>query len=272
MPAGDGRRLVIVLGVALLALAASTTWHAPVEVGGKKLEVEFAKPESPRVPALLVVFATGDAGWMGASGDVFDHLADNGYYVAGYDSKAVVRHVKGTGGTRTIPKAAAAIDELITRSKETLGLPPATPVIVTGFSRGANFVVLAAGAKALQRDVAGAVAMSLTRETDFLDAPPAAERPPELQIDDKGRIQTYPAIALAGPIPFAVIQADGDKYVGAAEARRLFGPDTSTRRLYEVKSTSHGFGGARDELLHDLDDALGWIQQADNAATKRPQE
>ena len=256
------------IAAALLAVAASTTWHAPVDVGGKELEVEFAKPEKPREPALLVVFATGDAGWMGASGDVFDHLVENGYYVAGYDSKSIVHHLKHSGELRTIPNAAAAVDELITRSKEALKLPAATPVIVTGFSRGATFVVFVAASKAIQHDVAGAVAMSLTRETDFLEAPPPADRPPEIRVDDKGRMQTYPAIALAGPTPFAVIQADGDKYVGAAEARRLFGPDSPTRRLYEVKSTSHGFGGARDELLRDLDDAMAWIQSADNAAAK----
>jgi fermentation-respiration switch protein FrsA (DUF1100 family) len=252
----------------LLAAAATTTWHAPVAVGAKEFEVEFAKPETPRDPALLIVFATGDAGWMGASGEVFDHLAEDGYYVAGYNSKKIVGHVKGTGGTRTIEKAATAIDELIAKSKEALKLPPATAVIVTGFSRGANLVVFAAGESFLQHDVRGAIAMSLTRETDFLDAPPAEKRPPEIQVDDKGRIQTYPAIALAGPVPFAVIQADGDKYVGSAEARRLFGPDTPTRRLYEVKGTGHGFGSAKDELLRDIDDALGWIQQADNAAAK----
>jgi fermentation-respiration switch protein FrsA (DUF1100 family) len=260
------------LGLLLFAAVSSTTWHAPVVVRGHKLEVEFAKPERPRDPALLVVFATGDAGWMGASGDVLDHLVEDGYYVAGYDSKAIVRHLKHSGGFRTIPNAAAAVDELITRSKETLGLPAATPVIVTGFSRGASLVVFVAASKAIQHDVAGAVAMSLTRETDFLEAPAAADRPPELQVDDKGRMQTYPAIALAGATPFAVIQADGDKYVGSEEARRLFGPDTPTRRLYEVKSTSHGFGGAKDELLHDLDDALAWIQHADNAAGKSARE
>jgi fermentation-respiration switch protein FrsA (DUF1100 family) len=246
---------------ALLLAAATTTWHAPVDVGGTPFEVEFAKPEKPRDPAMLIVFATGDAGWMGASGEVFDHLAEDGYYVAGYNSKKVVGHVKATGGTRTIEKAAQAIDALITKSKEALKLPAATPVIVTGFSRGANLVVFAAGDSFLQHDVRGAIAMSLTRETDFIDAPPPEKRPPELQVDDKGRLQTYPAIALAGAVPFAVIQSEGDKYVNAAEARRLFGPDTPTRRLYEVKGTSHGFGGAKDELLRDLDDALAWMEK-----------
>jgi fermentation-respiration switch protein FrsA (DUF1100 family) len=75
-------------------------------------------------------------------------------------------------------------------------------------------------------------------------------------------MQTYPAIRLAGSIPFAVIQAEGDKYVPADEARKLFGPNSSTRRLYEVDARSHGFGGGRPELLRDLDDALSWIEES----------
>ncbi len=237
-----------------------STWEAPVDVQVTHLDVTFVKPFKPRTPMLLVLFATGDAGWMGASGEVFEHMAGEGYYLAAYDSRQLVKSVKSSGKHATIPDAAAAVDALIVQSRKLLGIPESTPVIATGFSRGANFVVFTAGTQSLQHHVGGAVAMALTRETDFLEAPAPGDRAPQLQVDEKGRIQTYPAIALAGSIPFAVIQSMGDKYVSAAEARRLFGPDTPTRRLYEVEARNHGFGGGRDELLHDLDDALSWVE------------
>ncbi len=235
-------------------------WTAPFARGDRSVKVSYVKPVKARSPTFLVVFATGDAGWWGASGKVFRHLADLGYYVAAYDSREVVSPVKKSDRLVAIPDAAAAMDATIVEARRALGLPESTPVIVTGFSRGANLVVFVAGVKSLQHHVAGAVAMALTRETDFLQAPPAADRPPAVQVDDKGRIQTYPAIALAGPIPFAVIQSRGDKYVPAEEARRLFGPDTPTRRLYEVDARNHGFGGGQDALIRDLDDALAWIE------------
>jgi hypothetical protein len=78
-------------------------------------------------------------------------------------------------------------------------------------------------------------------------------------VDDRGRIQTYPALARLESIKLAVIQSTGDSYVPADEARTLFGPDTATRRLYAVKARNHGFDGGRDELLKDLDAALDWI-------------
>jgi hypothetical protein len=236
------------------------TWESPVDVQVARLDVTFVKPVKPHNPMLLVLFATGDAGWMGVSGEVFEHMAAQGYYLAAYDSRQLVKPVKHSGKHATIPAAAAAVEALIVQSRRALGVPESTPVVVTGFSRGANLVVFTAGVKSLQHHVAGAIAIALTRETDFLEAPAASDGSPQVHVDEKGRIQTYPAIALAGAIPFAVIQSKGDKYVPAQEARRLFGPDTSTRRLYEVDARNHGFGGGRDELLHDLDEALSWVE------------
>jgi fermentation-respiration switch protein FrsA (DUF1100 family) len=199
---------------------------------------------------------------MGASGSIFDHLAEKGYYIAALNSRQVVALVKKSDKLPDIPTAAATLDAAIVWSKKQLGLDDAVPVIVNGFSRGANLVVFAAGVKSVQPHVGGAVAIALTRETDFLQAPDVASRPPALKVDDKGRIQTYPAIELAGSIPFAVIQSKGDKYVPSEEARRLFGPDSPTRRLYEVNAKNHGVSGGEEEMIRDLDEALAWIEAA----------
>lgn len=263
-----GRRVVFAF-VLLVAACARTLnerpdlyrmWDAPVAINGASLDVTFVKPAHPRHPRLLVLFASGDAGWRGASGEIVEHMAEEGYYLAAFDARQVVGQVKGAEAFPTIPQAAAAVETLIVSARAALVLDETVPIVVTGFSRGANFVVFTAAVQSLQRHVAGAVALALTRETDFLQAPPAGERPPELLVDAQGRIQTYPAIALAGAIPFAVIHPENDAYVEAEEARRLFGPDTPTRRLYEVPGANHGFNGRREVMLRDLDDALRWIE------------
>ena len=218
------------------------------------------KPVKPRSPLFLIVFATGDSGWLGVSHEMFEHLADQGYYITAWNSREILKPAKESGRSIEVQNAAAAVDSIIVQSKRILGLPETTPVIVTGFSRGANLVVLTAAVKSPQHHLGGAIAMGLTRETDFLKAPDPAVRPPEMRVDEKGRIQTYPAIELAGPIPFAVIQSKGDKYVPAEESRHLFGPDSDTRRMYQVNARNHGFSGGREELMRDLDDALTWIE------------
>lgn len=232
-----------------------------VELNDRSIHVTLVRPEAPRSPAVLVLYATGDAGWVGVSGDILERLAERGHYVAAYDSREFLAETKRRGRLEPIEKAADAVETILEHAKRELGLPDPTPVIVTGYSRGANLVVFAAGVERLRAHLAGAVAIALTRETDFLRAPPPADRPPSVQVDKKGRIQTYPAIARAGPIPFAVLQSKVDKYVSAEESRRLFGPDTETRRLYEVEARNHGFAGGRDQLLRALDEAMAWIEE-----------
>ena len=92
---------------------------------------------------------------------------------------------------------------------------------------------------------------------------------PGVEADDRGRIQTYPAIERLGSIPLAIIQSTHDSYVPSAESRRLLGPDTVTRRLYEVESRNHGFDGGRDALMRDFDDALQWIASRTAGAAGR---
>lgn len=232
-------------------------------VGEHTLKLTLVKPVKVRQPEVMILLASGDAGWMGAAGDVFEHLAESGHPVAAFDSREVVKAVKKrTGNIVDIPTAAAGVESVLVQARKLLGLAESTPVIISGFSRGANLVVFTSAVPSLQHHVTGALAVALTRETDYLQAP--ANAPPG-SVDEKGRIQTYPAIARAGAIPFAVIQSKGDKYVPAEEARHLFGPDSPTRRLYQVDASNHGFSGGHDELMRDIDDALRWIESAGQA-------
>jgi len=271
------RSLLLVLPAALVLLQAACAGHFASRPGvyvtheqqmslpRGSFSVTYVTPEKPRSPVSMILFATGDAGWWGTSGTIFKHLAAEGYYVAAFDSREIVRDAEKAEKKPTIEESAAGIDTVLVNMRRELGLPGTTPVIVTGFSRGANLVLFTAAARRLQHHLRGAVAIALTREMDYLAAPKPEHRPPEIKVDDKGRIQTYPAIPLVGSIPFAVIQSSGDKYVPGDEARQLFGPDTGTRRLYVVDARDHGFRGGQAQMLRDLDDALAWIEDRASA-------
>lgn len=236
------------------------TSHEQIERPSRTVDVTYVKPVTPRTPMALVVFATGDASWMGLSHAVFEHLAERGHYVAGFDSSTIVAPNRKTGERATIADAALGLQAAFEHAKRALGLPESTPVIVVGYSRGASMVVFAAGEKNVRQSVVGGVAIALTREADYLRAPEPERRPPWMQVDEQGRIQLYPVLAHIGDIPFAVIQSTGDSYVPSGESRHLMGPDTPTRRLYEVEARNHRFSGGREELLRDLDAALDWIE------------
>jgi dienelactone hydrolase len=232
----------------------------PVHTTRRDIHATYVRPVQPRHPGYLIVFATGDDGWFGTSGALFEHLAVEGYTIAGVSAPEVLRPIASSERVSTA-QAAQGLKELFARAKRDLGLPDSTPIVIVGFSRGASVVAFAAVHPELRGGVGGAVAIALTREADYLRAP-EGERRPEIQVDDQGRIQLYPALKLLGSTRFAVIESSNDDYVPAAESRQLLGPDTPTLRLYQVVASDHGFSDARDKLMHDLDDALRWVEEA----------
>jgi len=241
-----------------------------IKEGPRRIPLIYARPATVKHPDYLVVFATGDGGWRSVSLDVFDHLAALGYMCAGVNSPDAVKPVTRAGEKLSTAQAAERVRASFAEAKKAFGLPASTPVIVVGFSRGATLVAFSALHPELRNQVRGAIALALTREADYLRAPPA-ERAPDIQVDDKGRIQIYPALKFLGGTPVAIIQSTNDPYVPAAESRQLLGPDTPTLRLYEVESSNHRFGGARDKVIQDVDDALHWIEQSPRTASaQRP--
>jgi type IV secretory pathway VirJ component len=205
------------------------------------------------------VFVTGDDGWFGTSAAVFAQLAEEGYMIAGVSAPEVLEPIIRSGERVGTARAAQALNDLYVQMKRHLGLPDSTPIIIVGFSRGASVVAFTAVHPELQDGIAGAVAIALTREADYLHVP-QSKLGPDIQVDSQGRLQLYPALKRLGSTRLAVIQSTHDDYVPSAESRQLLGSDTPTLRLYQVEAKDHGFSNALGKLLQDIDDALRWVE------------
>jgi dienelactone hydrolase len=268
-----------IVGLSLFAVAGCagnlkpgpyTSHKETIPLAGAHVDLTLVKPEStPTAPPVLVVFASGDGGLHGASLAVLQRLAEQGHWVAGFSSPDAFQGIKKASGVPNYAAARGLFVSIVKQAEGALALSDQTPIIVTGMSRGASVVVAATGDPTLQPHIAGAVAIALTREFDELTIPDQAKRLPGVSMDAEGRIQTYPALQRLGSIPLAIIQSTNDSYVPSAESRRLLGPDTPTRRLYEVESRNHSFGGGRDALMRDLDDAMKWIAGLKPASLNR---
>jgi len=224
----------------------------------RELPVTFVKPVVDRHPGYFVVFATGDGGWHGPSAALFSHLAEQGYLLAGLSSPEVLNRAQKPHRKFSTTQATANLVNLFATIRRTLGVDASASMIVVGFSRGASIVAYTAMNQRLGVGLAGSVAIALTREDEYVRASTGRRRS-ELKVDDQG-LQIYPSLAAIRGTRLAVIQSTRDHYVRAAESRELLGPDTAERRLYAVEARNHTFGGGRDVLMHDLDDALGWIE------------
>lgn len=200
----------------------------------------------------LIVYATGDGGWWGGDKEVFDALVSMGYPVAGFSARDYVTHL-GEGVTAISPEAMAAdFAALIRVSKAALNLPGSTSVVLVGFSRGAGLAIAVASQEPIRSRLRGVIAIALTREEEYAAVPSPAGGPPTMLL-------TYPSLPLIGDIPVAVIQSTHDDYIPAAEARTLFGPDTSSRLLRPIESKDHTFEGAVSTLYREMNSCFEWI-------------
>jgi len=199
-----------------------------------------------------LVYATGDAGWWGKDRDIFAHMKMWGYPAVGFSAREYVHHL----GQPSVGRDAVARDyaAIVSAAEAELALPASTRAVLVGKSRGAGLAVAAAGGSPQQPGLAGVLAVGLTREEEYVHRQFSGPDPPRSEM-----LQTYDALPELGEIPVAIIQSTRDDYVPAAEARRMFGPDTPSRELVPIAASDHNFGGALDQLYAQMERSLEWI-------------
>ena len=112
-----------------------------------------------------VDYASGDGGWFGAAVDMFRTIAADGYPTVGISSKAFMKLAHRTPlKPETLTAEYLAI---LARAREALGLAADTPVVLTGWSRGASLAVITAAQPIARPAVRGVVAIGLTHGEDL---------------------------------------------------------------------------------------------------------
>ncbi|MEP7306472.1 MAG: AcvB/VirJ family lysyl-phosphatidylglycerol hydrolase [Acidobacteriota bacterium] len=250
-----GLLLLTVLGVPgcapLMTRPRGVTTDSSVRLHDHSLTLHLTRAAAPTAPSVLLVYATGDAGWWGKDRELYDRLSSWGYASVGFSAREYVRHL----GVDALLPAEVADDysAIIRRSEASLGLPESTPTVLIGKSRGAGLAVAAAGSGALRSPLAGVLAVGLTGEEEYVHRLRRG-RPRQLVM-----LQTYSYLPRLGATPVMVIQSTRDSYVPADEARRLFGADTPVRELVAIDAEDHNFGGALTLVYATMERSLEWM-------------
>ena len=241
---------------------------AAVILHGKSLDLHLSAPQGGPTANALVLYASGDGGWFGAAVDMFHRIGGAGYYTVGFSAKAFLKIDRQPDTPMNPEQLAAEYEQILDTARRELRLQPGTEVVLTGWSRGAAFAVLAASAQGAPRGVRGVLAIGLSEGEDLAINGPADESDEgtAAETHDYWPFEPYALMALL-PFRCAVIQATRDNYLAAARARTLFGSDTGKRRLYAIDARNHRFSGGKDAFDRALLDALGWISSG-----VRPQE
>jgi hypothetical protein len=225
---------------------------------GKPLELHLSAPAQTTSGKPLVLYVSGDGGWFGAAVDMFRVIADAGYNAVGFSARTFLRLDRPNGRVASPEQLAVEYQEILGTSREVLHLPVETPVILSGWSRGAAFAVLVGTAPKVPMHLQGVVAIGLTDGED-LQVSDSDDSDDVTPASRHASFQPYARIAQLGSVRCAVIQASGDHFLPASHARELFGPDTLFRRLYAITAKNHRFSGGKDAFDQALVDALHWI-------------
>jgi len=154
-----------------------------VPLHGRPLVLHLAAPATPpgTPPAALVLYASGDGGWFGTGVQMFHVLAAAGQPAVGLSSRAFLKIERPGHARLSLEQLRLDYAVILDRARRALQLPPDTPAILTGWSRGAAFAVLAAAGTHGAAAPAGVVAIGLDDGEDL------AIDGPEDETDDERR-------------------------------------------------------------------------------------
>src|SRR6185436_15511785 len=178
------------------------------------------------------------------------------YYAVGFSARSFLKLDRPRGTVLNTARLVEEYEQILEHARSAMRLDATTPAILTGWSRGAAFAVLAGSEPFARSHLRGVVAIGLSEgenlqvngpedETD--DGHPAGQHRP-------WPFEPYARIAGLGALPCAVIQASRDNYLPAARAQQLFGPETPVRRFYAVEASNHRFSGGTTAFANALRD------------------
>jgi type IV secretory pathway VirJ component len=266
-------RLALAVGAALSIACGFTRIHNEPQADvhrtstrmmleGKPFDLHLAKPATAAADDVLVVYASGDGGWFGTGVRMFEEIPRNGYYAAGFSSRAFLNLERPSGEVATLDRLVGDYELIIARAQNALGLPPSTRTVLAGWSRGATFAVLVGSHQGERPRVAGVVAIGLDQGADLAKHNDEGDDDDDSQrVFAKGRRPSFDTYRLMknSSLRAVVIQATGDQYLPAPEAHRLFGDDSPTRRFFAVEARNHRFSGATAQFDRTLACALAWV-------------
>jgi Bacterial virulence protein (VirJ) len=260
--------------IALLVLAASCDHGGPgietdrttmagarsVRLMDFELPLHFAKERRGLGQQPLVLFATGDGGWRGLDQSIFEAFIRLGCPTAGFSAKDYLAHLDKLP-TATPEHLGKDYAKLIAEARDAMEVGDTTPVVLSGFSRGAALSVIAAGDPGLQRSLGGVLVMGLDDVEEHVRRPVRAGA----TSIDMELMRPYAYLNALGALRLSLVQSTHDRFLDAEQARKLFGPDDGQRRLRAIDAQSHTFGGSREQFLEEIGRSLDWLERASPA-------
>jgi dienelactone hydrolase len=205
-----------------------------------------------------VLVSSGDGGWMHLGPQVARFLAEQGYFVVGFDAKAYLSGFTSTDRTlrrEDVPSDYLALIEYAARGS-------ATRPLLVGVSEGAGLSVLAATAPAVKAKIEGVIVLGLPEQNEL----GWRWRDSLIYLTKKAPHEPlFSARAIVGdvaPVPLAAIHSTHDEFAPLSDIRAIMDDAHEPKRLWVIDAANHRFSDNQPELESRLREAIAWIEAA----------
>jgi fermentation-respiration switch protein FrsA (DUF1100 family) len=202
-----------------------------------------------------IIVSSGDGGWVHLAPTVATMLAERGYFVVGFDTKAYLESFTTTTGTLCAEDEPADYRVLADYAQRGSTAKP----ILIGVSEGAGLSVLAATDPGTKQAIAGVIGLGLPdvnelgwrwRDAVIYITHGAPNEPSTESLVDR-----------LSPLPLGAIHSTSDEFVSLMEVQRVLEHAGDPKRLWIVKAANHRFSDNLPELSARLFDAIGWVRE-----------
>jgi fermentation-respiration switch protein FrsA (DUF1100 family) len=203
-----------------------------------------------------VLFTSGDGGWSPFCADIAAHIAAGGRTVVGFDSKDYLTSFASPENPITPEDLARDYDQILRGALSRPGVNPNAPAVLSGWSLGAGFSVLAATTQDLKPRVERVVAISLPVKNELAWKASDAiiyltHGTPHEKVFD-----AHEYVARMGSTPIVIMNASDDDTSPVKDAQSLYDRTGGPKKLSIVKAWGHHFEGGEAEFYKKLDEAF----------------
>ena len=216
----------------------------------------------------LVLFSSGDGGWSPFCADIAAHIAANGITVVGIDVKNYLVSFATSQKPITAEDLTRDYDTMAHVAMAQPGIDVKVPVVLAGWSLGADYSVIAATQSGFSVPVSRVVAISLPLYGERAWKPTDSiiyfthGTPNEKLFDARDYLKKLKET------PIVFLNATNDDSASFREAQSLYEATPGAKRFYAVKATGHHFEGGENEFYQDLDQGIQLPQIADKDDNK----
>jgi dienelactone hydrolase len=243
-----------------------STFQATIQ-NGPPLEFQLYQQENATNQP-LVLFTSGDGGWSPFCADIAAHIAATGATVVGIDAKDFLVKFASPRNPISPDELTRDYDAMARVAIARAGVDAKAPLVLAGWSLGADYSVLVASQPEFTHQVSRIVAISLPMYGELAWRPADAviyitHKTPHEKVFD-----AHEYLKQLNQTPIVFLNATDDSTAPLRETQSLYEATPASKRLYTVKASGHHFEGGEQEFYRDLDQGLSLQQMADKSDKK----